>query len=40
MSILSYGPMSKGIIYAAYHEAGHVLALLLTNKRFKYVDSS
>jgi len=37
MSILSYGPMSKGIIYAAYHEAGHVLALLLTNKRFKYV---
>ena len=29
--------MSKGIIYAAYHEAGHVLALLLTNKRFKYV---
>jgi len=29
--------MSKGIINAAYHEAGHVLALLLATRRFKYV---
>ena len=29
--------MSKGIINAAYHEAGHVLALLLTTRRFKVV---
>ena len=28
--------MSKGIINAAYHEAGHVLALLLTTRRFKF----
>ena len=29
--------MSKGIINAAYYEAGHVLALLLATRRFKYV---
>jgi len=29
--------MNKEIIKAAYHEAGHVLALLLTTRRFKYV---
>src|SRR5664280_2141978 len=29
--------MDKENINAAYHEAGHVLALLLTNRGFKYV---
>ncbi len=29
--------MNKENINAAYHEAGHVLALLLTNRGFKYV---
>jgi hypothetical protein len=29
--------MGKGINNTAYHEAGHVLALLLTSRRFKYV---
>jgi hypothetical protein len=34
---MSNVPMNKGSINAAYHEAGHVLALLLTTRRFKSV---
>lgn len=29
--------MKKSIVSTAYHEAGHAVAYILTNKRFKYV---